>query len=364
MYSAETLLDIAEFLPTSSVASLALCNRILLIKLGGQSFRQINASSTPVKEWFYSLARVKQTPEVLERDKFLEGLDRDSLDLSYCFYCKELHVPEITNSWMMHGRYVRAKRRRPCAHVQAFQKLLSFTHDRFNFAQVKKAMKYYRAGQDVTPLLKAIDRTTTTYHQKHTSQRSSRCRIAPNADGAGTFLVRTRHWFLFRAAPVPVLPSYVNVDLCTHVSGYGSYSHPTKTDELVRCKMQHHATHNGSCRACAGIRRCVSCGMEYALDSKRVSERTWALCFTVWKDFGEARHPSDAQWERMALGWFGPSGPPLPNAESSIRQRFGDYKSDPEMSRESSKVFKIKGLARAVDTDLDVQGCLLFSLFF
>jgi len=72
----------------------------ILKQLGSKKILEINeALAEPYTEWFRSSGERPSPPPESERQKFLELLDRDSSDLIYCYFCKKLHRPELTNSW-------------------------------------------------------------------------------------------------------------------------------------------------------------------------------------------------------------------------------------------------------------------------
>jgi hypothetical protein len=98
---AEMLLDITEYLPTSSAAALTICSRICLQKIGTRHLEEINKGTTD--PWFFSTDTPPPlTPQQAERDTFLAFLDRDLIDQIYCYYCKKIHDPKKTRSEYSH----------------------------------------------------------------------------------------------------------------------------------------------------------------------------------------------------------------------------------------------------------------------
>ncbi|KAG4433608.1 hypothetical protein IFR05_010911 [Cadophora sp. M221] len=129
----------------------------------------------------------------MERQTFLELLDLDSNELIFCYFCKKLHTPELTNNWRQ-GPYIYISDRRPCAVVQARQIPESYMDEFFNFSQVQNVMKYHRTGRDTSTLLEAMEKTYTIYKRQYSHQRSTPFRISPK----GQFLARSQHWIALR----------------------------------------------------------------------------------------------------------------------------------------------------------------------
>jgi len=71
----ELVLEVASWLPVSSAANLALCNRWLFTLLRRSSFDLLNGHDV----------------NHLERTSFLKALSRDIVDSFFCYSCRELH---------------------------------------------------------------------------------------------------------------------------------------------------------------------------------------------------------------------------------------------------------------------------------
>ncbi|KAH7403037.1 hypothetical protein BKA64DRAFT_440021 [Cadophora sp. MPI-SDFR-AT-0126] len=325
----EILLIITNMLPTSSAAALSLCCHALLRKLGSGSILRINrARSIPYTEWFKSYRDgPKPGPEEIERQTFLEFLDRDSSELIYCYYCKKLHTPELTNSWRT-GPRIYISDRRPCAMVQAYQRPDRYMDEYLNFSQVQHLMKHHRAGRDTSLLLKAMERTYTVYEHQYAHQRSTHFQISPS----GHFLARTQHWVAIKRKPeqIPVLPDSCMIELCPHFSSYSSKAFLIEINFQIRFMKLYMASEpsNRPPLSWTRVRSCRCCNTEYGLGSKQITDDTWALCFTVWQDFGECRNPFEQDWEDLTLGSSACKKPDILYRKSNIRKHFGESRFD------------------------------------
>ena len=349
---AEVLLVITDSLPTSSAAALLLCCRTILNKLGNKKILQINSAlAEPYTEWFSSSRETTSpSPEDSERQTFLELLDRDSSELIYCYFCKKLHKSELTNSWR-NGPYIYIPERRPCAIVQARQRPSFYMDEYFNFSQVQNIMKHHRVGRETSLLLKQMERTYTIYKRQYAYQRSTHFGISPS----GHFLARTQHWIALKgnAKEPPILPEFCMIELCPHLSFYGSTAFPTEMDLQIRCKLSHIGTGKPCTDPfcfCNRVKFCRCCNTEYRIDSKQITSDTWALCFTVWQDFGECRNPFERDWEDLVLAVSACKFPDWPYRRSKIRKHFGEGRFDEGVSKASLAALRVKGLASEKDT--------------
>jgi hypothetical protein len=330
---AEVLLNIAEFLPLSSAATLALCSRKIQSKMGWVHFQEINKIKW--KPYTDSCNSADDTalpcpPEEEDRQTFLEFLDRDSLDFIYCYYCKKLHKPDLTDSEKAIRPFVDFNKRRPCSQVHSYYKPHNYLHQDFTFSRAKNVMKHHRANLDCTSLLKGLSRTVTNFRDTHTQQTSVTCRISLN--DSGRLLVRAQHWFLIPADPKPVFPAEYSIDLCPHLSTWSGTSYPGLLEKLIECT----SSHSTPCSTCSVLHRCSQCATEFQIDSKFFGEREWGMCFSVWHDFGECRTPFEENFENLNVsvpsrGWKSPEF-----AKGSIKGAFEEFRFDGDMSLEES----------------------------
>lgn len=140
-------------------------------------------------------------------------------------------------------------------------------------------MKGHRAGLDWSRYLNDISQPELEYGDRLTYCRQFEFRIAPIEDGH--LLLRIQHWYLLPAVPYPYIPSHAKITICPHKQNFGFkwevvsglYSldgrgaideRPAQNDNLERNKYL-----------------CPNCFTEYRVDSKRISDSTWAICVTV-----------------------------------------------------------------------------------
>jgi hypothetical protein len=328
---AEVLLNIAAFLPISSSAALALCSREIQCKMGWVYFQEINKIKW--KPYTDSCNSADDTalpcpPEEEDRQTFLELLDRGSLDFIYCYYCKRLHKPDLTDSEKDIRPFVDFHKRRACSQVHSYYKPHNYLHQDFTFSRAKNVMKHHRAGLDCTPLLKVLSRTVTNFRDTHTQQNSVTCRISLH--DSGRLLVRAQHWFLVRTDPNPLFPAEYSIDLCPHLSTWSGTSLPGLLDKLIVCTSSHSSAI--SCSTCSTLYQCSQCATEFQIDSKYFGERGWGMCFSVWHDFGDCRTPFEEKFENLHLSV--PSrGRKSPEFKlGSIKSAFEEFRFDGNLS--------------------------------
>jgi hypothetical protein len=328
---AEVLLNIAQFLPIPSSAALALCSREIQCKMGSVYFQEINKIKW--KPYTDSCNSTDDTalpcpPEEQDRQNFLEFLDRDSLDFIYCYYCKKLHKPDLTDSEKDIRPFVDFNKRRACSQVHSYYKPHNYLHQDFTFSRAKNVMKHHRAGLDCTSLLKDLSRTVTNFRDTHTQQNSVTCRISLN--DSGRLLVRAQHWFLIPANPRPVFPADYSIDLCPHLSTWSGTIYPGLLEKLIECTT----SHSTPCSTCSSLHQCSHCATEFQINSKFFGDREWGMCFSVWHDFGECRSPFDEKFENLHLSV--PSrGRKSPEFEKgSIKRAFEEFRFDGNLNME------------------------------
>lgn len=101
---AEILHCLADFLDTLDAASLTLCSRDILKKLGSKHFRDLNNAATPEPNPDFPYAKgswetARRTPFQLLREKLvISMLYTQVSDNIYCYYCERIHHPLRTGS--------------------------------------------------------------------------------------------------------------------------------------------------------------------------------------------------------------------------------------------------------------------------
>jgi hypothetical protein len=328
---AEVLLNVAEFLPLSSAATLALCSRKIQSKMGWAHLQEINKIKW--KPYTNSCHSADDTalpcpPQEQDRQTFLEFLDRDSLDFIYCYYCKKLHKPGLTDSEKDIRPFVDFHKRRACSQVHSYYKPHNYLHQDFTFSRAKNVMKHHRAGLDCTSLIKDLSRTVTKLRDTHTQQNSVTCRISLN--DSGRLLVRAQHWFFIPANPNPVFPAEYSIDLCPHLSTWSGTSYPGLLEKLIECT----ASHSTPCSTCSTVHQCSHCATEFQIDSKFFGERKWGMCFSVWHDFGGCRSPFEEKFENLHISVPSRGRKSPEFGKGSIKSAFEEFRFDGNLSME------------------------------
>ena len=296
---AELIFQVAAWLEPRSAILLSLCSHKLHSMLGQSSLRDLNQSNSSYNE----------------RALLLQALDRDLSDTLYCFVCNKLHVllRRHEDRLAAEDMYRRVYKGR-CQMRDATYNFgtTSTYHPGFKFEHLQMTMKLYRRGllADANAFL----------------MRSALLRPAP-ARGFMTIppflsyynglyffeprfvndniVVRAQSWIFYDDRGVR-MPFQYDTRLCAHLSKDTGDQNPYST--VYRCKLEHLAAKQDSCKKCSNLIRCHYCPTEVHVEAKRFDDSKGSVLITTkWLLLGNGLSPSEALWkshlERSRLPW-------------------------------------------------------------
>ena len=277
----ELLHDIASHLSAAEAATLLLCSKTLLHRLGTQYWKALDDPQRQRKK----LA-------------FLDLFDLQYPDLILCEQCAKFHPPAGRDQ---HGRHV--ARIGGCETGPAY---LFRGTEGISFSTVQAAMKQHRLGRDPSPYLRDLSGRTAMY----TSAAYDFQQFAEPQIVGGELMVRLQACF-FRRSAAPAPSGSVDWSACPHQAicilgqypAQGAYltHHLAWTDEHVAsqdwradpsCQIR-------SCARCEAVRRCRYCDTEFRLYHRVYPQRGVAVVAAAWLTLGSGRSPQDPKWVRV-----------------------------------------------------------------
>jgi hypothetical protein len=308
----EVLRNIARYLPPSFEVALTLTCRLILHKLGSQSWQDIHGPISPNHELYWEWGRYSYKPE---RGMLLVLLDRDIKHLINCYFCELLHEPAKT----MPAPGSKAKpTERYCTRIQRNRRL-DGTHQHFfhvlddiTFSEIQHSMKLHlRFGSDCTDLLQRLSKTSTTRSLHGNSASAQLFTLARVI--AGHLVIRSEYyillpWWKVRYTDDNIFEVFQALNVCPHIH---EFSYNGAIRNLWLCSKLH--SEQSNCRFCAirknapnrGVPRfvaapwrqsCEYCHTEFQIDVAAAGVKGLAIAFTVWQDFEDCTSPHETIW--------------------------------------------------------------------
>lgn len=278
----ELVLQIADFLPTTSTASFALCNKKFAAWLGRKSWKLLSEMDDK------------------HRIHFLSILSRDLPRHHACHGCIRLHL----SSSIPHPADFNAPRYpHSCipkingvsyayegvTYISRFDSLY-----KLRFPHIQLALKQHHHGLDHGISLGELSHTDIRFTGRHVSLFSVDARIASDE-----LVMRSQEWVLWSQLPLEnLLSGKLLYTLCPHLTN-GRVFYDSLTT-LLQCRLGHGAADNGC--ACMGLHRCRWCPMEYQIDVVDLKEQGTAICATKWTNFGAGRSARNRMPHNRQLG--------------------------------------------------------------
>ncbi|KAH8747356.1 hypothetical protein BGZ57DRAFT_1005149 [Hyaloscypha finlandica] len=312
----EVLQCIARYLPTSSEVALTLTCRLILHKLGGQSWQEIHGSTfrdyTRIQQWTSFHAHKP------ERGMLLILLDRDIKHLINCYCCQILHEPAKT----MPAPRRKAKPTDICCTIIQRNRRLDgkkrhFFHvlDDITFSEIQHSMKLHlRFGSGCTDLLRRLSKTSTTlgFGRRGDSaylQLSTLARVI-----AGHLVIRSEYyillpWWKVRDTDQHIYEVFQALNVCPHIqeSSYDKAisnlwlcsGHHNNPGNCRFCDIRNNAPNRGVPRFVAApwLQQCNHCPTEFQIDVTAAGVKGLAIAFTVWQDFRDCTSPHNTIWK-------------------------------------------------------------------
>ena len=305
MLPADVLMEITDFLPTSSVASLALCNKNICAKIGTQSWKDLSS-------WRQSpqITRLRQ-----ERVALLTCLQLDLTDWIYCYRCEKLCHRSDHNPSNRSNNCIKASGVLDLIYAQgdsgtgAPSKVYSLVS-----LDLQLLMSHHRAlrrdtSQDQLSDPRVTDLLSNLRMVAHLGVADKgRCVIDARVVD-DELLIRIKTQLLF-ADPQEFdqIQMYLP-EICRHASTRGDIFWPSDMDRSSQPKWENTFAYSTHSRV---PYRCGFCRTDYlATIEKKPQTANYLVEVTVWKNLGSFKSPFDKKWQRHRFRgeipfWFRP----------------------------------------------------------
>jgi hypothetical protein len=306
----EIIFQIAAFLPTTSAASFALCNKRSAAHLGSRPWKLLSSLE----------------PE--DRIHFLSILSRDLPRHHVCHGCIRLHLSSSTPlPANIHvppepASCIPASTRGVYSEDGFFRISNYFSPYRLRFSHVQLALKQHHHGLDHGISLSDLSHTDIQFVHGTVYLFSVDARISSKE-----MVVRSQEWVISSQHPREhFLSRKLHLGVCQHLMTYNAHFGPYFDDSLtslIRCRLDHGAA-DDDC-ACMRLHQCPSCPMEYQIDVLDFEERGTAICATKWLNLGAGLTTRDSNWRGQNLSGdeHVPHNLPLGSIRSSYESQEG-----------------------------------------
>ena len=273
---AEILQLVADFLPTTSAASFALCSRFTYLAIGSQHWHHL-----------------RDQAHGEEKRQFLSILERDLPTFVHCHRCNQLHRRmEYERPRRPSGLAIlHVPAMKPCIRRDRIRMVWVFDYDlHFHFCQL--VMRAYRYGPQYGIPLGALTHISTQSRQRSASQVFVSARIAP---ASGELILRIRYRILMQSEMHLKDLQWYRVYICPHLIGV---RHHSRLSALLRCKMSH--VNDRKCPVCSVLIQCHHCATECLVETEDFGDLGLIVMITAWKNLGSCKTPTDRMWRDQA----------------------------------------------------------------
>ena len=262
----ELIISIADMLPTTSAACLALCSRRLSQILGPRAWT--------------SLQRQEQDGCLA----FISVLARDLPQHFVCYPCVRLHRSS-TVPW---PRVVLNRQAPKCVRMDVDFSYMFPSWYFITFAHVQLAMKRHYYGSSHGFPLEAFLYTEVN----QTNDRGTTLLSVDTQIVTGELLMRSQQLILL---PRDRSDEFFTKDAVHHICNHIWKRIPDDSlAELVRSRLEELEA-QGKC--CTQTLQCRKCYMDFTIDAIDFAERGIAVLVTRWINLGAGLHPEDAKWQ-------------------------------------------------------------------
>ena len=277
---------ILDHLPNSSLSSLALCSRNLLVTVGLPSI-------SPESE---GALRGQWTALLLL-------LERDLPDHIFCKHCRKLHrtqhlAEQKRSPWYQGPRYgVWAPK---CSQVDHYRRAFLYFYPRFSFDRVQMALKQARLGLDWRQYIDDIayseaqleDEIFMDYRHGRNNWFHFKHHIVNNE-----LYIRAQQWTLVRAKVKRPIWSIQFGIVCGHLGASKDYADSNPLRKALMCKVSHILERDLPCFSCViDLISCRHCPTEASINVKLLSDDRLALVVTKWMRIGSGVSRDDPSW--------------------------------------------------------------------
>ena len=308
MLPAEVLMEITDSLPTSSVASLALCNKNILAKIGTQSWKDLSS-------WRQSPRHADSYRLRQDRVALLTSLQIDLTDWIYCYRCEKLCHRNGHNPNNRSNRCIKATGILDLVYAQgdsgtgAPSKVYSLAS-----LDLQLLMSHHRAlrrdtFQDQLPDPRVTDLLNNLRMVAHFGvANKGRCVIDARVVDDELLIRMKTQILLADPKEFDQIQMYLP-ETCQHVSIRGNIIWHSDMDWWSQPKWKNTSTY----LIHVGVPyRCGYCHTDYlATIEKEPHTAKYLVEVNVWKNLGSFKTPLDKKWQRHLFRgeippWFGP----------------------------------------------------------
>jgi hypothetical protein len=336
----EIILRIAAFLPMTSTASFALCNKRSAAQLGSRPWNLLSGLESE------------------DRIHFLSILSRDLPRHHACHGCIRLHLSSSTpqpaniNAPPQPGSCIPASARGGYSEDGLVFIPNYYSPYRLRFPHVQLALKQHHHGLDHGISLSDLSHTDIQFIQGSVFLFSVDARIASDE-----MVVRSQEWVISSQHPREHFLSRTLIHgVCQHLMTYNAdFDLDDSFSSLIRCRLGHGAT-DDDC-ACMRLHQCPSCPMEYQIDVVDFEERGTAFCATKWLNLGAGLTTRDSNWRGHNLlpHDYVPHNLPLGSIRSSYESQEGASVDDLTAENKKTLFSSLRVIGRSVYMNTD--GC-------
>ncbi|PVH89053.1 hypothetical protein DL98DRAFT_648346 [Cadophora sp. DSE1049] len=316
----ELLIQISDFLASSSTALFALCNKHLSAILRPQSWISLS---------------LQAQGQVEERMQFLTLLSRDLPPLHACHGCLHLHssssIPRPGDPNARHQPTHCIPPSGPSGYSgKGILHISDYVAPYFlRFAHVQLALKRHHHGPEHGISLQDLDYTDLRLVNGNAWFFTVEARIA-----SGELLLRSQEWIVSSQSLREDFDNMrVTHGVCQHLMTYNEeFGLEDTLTGVMRCRIGHisqlksqpgsgsgSGDDNEECQ-CMRLQQCLTCPMEFRLDVVDIQHLGYTLCVTKWLNVGSGQTIHDPLWK----GHDPLSDEPRPHGLrlGSIRERF------------------------------------------
>ena len=331
----EVLERIARYLPVASEAALTLTCRLVLSKLGRQSWQDVNSSTQPDHRYRF---RSGVWTATWAREDFILLLERDLKDLVFCILCNRLHGP------IKLPPAPRSTNHRFCSNPDKIVKLLPFPPpklagekkgrkctinerkrrdgvkrhyfrllDDITYTELKHSMKLHlRFGADCADLLRRLSNSSPTFLFLDCVSPPSLLQVSTLARViAGHLVIRSEYYIHVPWHKLRISDSAIRVIMRTLRTCFHDIEHSYRDmiDSQWPCQV-HNPMHCHHCRVrnvapTAGapqmiqkpvLRGCQYCETEFEIVARGMKDDL-AVNLRVWQDLDDCGALQETIWD-------------------------------------------------------------------
>ena len=271
----ELIVNIANFLPLESAASLSICCRSTFSAIGTQC-----------------LEALRDKPS--DCYNFLTLLESQLHSYVLCYYCEKLHSITKAHRHVKSCYSLSSKNYLRCWTSHHELETEYFIHSDFSFTVFQMTVKYHRLGNDCSELLNLLSMKATTYlHYGYVERRAVSAKIV-----SGSLFLRDRRIFMIPSDRPRPVPWDLLVALCPHFRKLSTSSFDQQGDIVLPNVAQWDIPEQHRNE----LVQCKHCMTEFKISFRSFGKRGNAMFITRWLDLGQGKSALDPEWQRHVRG--------------------------------------------------------------